>query len=111
MTNQIQAVVEAMARHRWNLTHVTEWEALSTGVKKDLLAIEDIIFAVALARIDAIGWQIVPKVATKEMCRAWENSTSASVEFKNMTDNEINNIIASRDYAAMLAAAPKFGDA
>ena len=61
-----------------------------------------------LAYLAASGWQIVPVVATEGMCRAWEAATNGSMSFENTNDEEVNNIFARMDYAAMLAAAPAF---
>ena len=113
MTDQTQSAVEAMARaeyathgHDPECNSDTPWEDADQDMKAAYLEDAEINLAALISHLTESGWQIVPVVATEEMCRAWENSTSGGVDFENMTDNEVNNIIASLDYAAMLAAAP-----
>ena len=114
MTDQTQSAVEAMARAAHDQfrdqfdpeDRPGSWEDLDEEDRASCLENAQCQHDAFLAHLTASGWQIVPMVATEEMCRAWENSTSAGVDFENKTDNEVNNIIASLDYAAMLAAAP-----
>ena len=109
MTDQTQSAVEAMA-------DALDQNSIGGTSDRDLIALvqsynlhmAQLCLTAFLAHLAASGWQIVPVVATEGMCRAWEAATNGSMSFENTNDEEVNNIFARMDYAAMLAAAPQF---
>ena len=105
MTDQTQSAVEAMASSRYDKFHrYTQWHQLAAGVKKDKENRERVSLTAALAWLDKNGWQIVPKVATGEMhnaARDWSYHKYGKFIGRGASEG---------CYAAMLAAAPKFGD-
>ena len=109
MTDQ-QSAVEAMARAQFDAfdCYTFSFDDAPSRLKKSWMDDAEVALTAFLSHLTASGWQIVPVVATDEMCRAWENSTNEGASFEGKNDEEVNNIIARTDYATMLAAAPQF---
>ena len=116
MTDQTQSAVEVMARAAYDQfrdqfdpeDRPGRWEDLDEEDRASCLENAQCQHDAFLAHLTESGWQIVPVVATEGMCRAWEAATNGSMSFENTNDEEVNNIFARMDYAAMLAAAPPF---
>ena len=109
MTDQMKASVEAMAQADYKNTRkrmperLPPWEELPLTGKVLAVKHSEIQHAAFLAHIDATGWQIVPKVPTKEMCVTGAKAIQephGSIALK----------MAVSAYRAMLAAAPRLGD-
>ena len=116
---ELEKLDEAMARAIWLArrggAEIWDWLHFRDGGgnKRNLLAAAEDCHRDAksariamLSHLEAEGWQLVPKVATPNM---YINGAVAWNEAERSAADEVYVDCADDCYAAMLAAAPKFG--